>query len=87
MKPHAHARRSVVAAGLAPGHRFGNSKDLTRLTLKRASELLRAGAVSPVDPAEAGLARYRGDNSALLRPCGHGLSRLLLASVGGDWSG
>lgn len=71
MRPHLHDRRSFlaagigVAAGLALKPCLGGSQDLTSLTLKQASQLLRSGAASPVDLTQACLRRIDSDNSAL----------------------
>jgi aspartyl-tRNA(Asn)/glutamyl-tRNA(Gln) amidotransferase subunit A len=71
MSPYLHDRRSFIAAGfgmaagLALRPCFGESQDLASLTLKQASELLRSGAVSPVDLTQACLKRINSDNSAL----------------------
>jgi aspartyl-tRNA(Asn)/glutamyl-tRNA(Gln) amidotransferase subunit A len=71
MKPHLHDRRNFIAsglgiaAGLALRPCFGESEDLASLTLKQALELLKRGAVSPVDLTQACLKRINSNNSAL----------------------
>lgn len=62
-----HSRRSFVAtaigaATLAAGASFGETQDLTGLTLKRAGELLRSKAISPVDLTNACLRRIEKYN-------------------------
>lgn len=56
-----NSRRSFVAAAigatLAAGPSFGDPQDLTRLTLKKATELLRSKAASPVELTKACLHR------------------------------
>jgi aspartyl-tRNA(Asn)/glutamyl-tRNA(Gln) amidotransferase subunit A len=70
--PHwTHSRRSFLAgaaaaaAGFALKPAFGESEDLAGLTLKKASELLRSKAASPVELTEACLERIERYNSAL----------------------
>jgi hypothetical protein len=71
MKPYPHDRRSFLAAGISAAIGFalkpalGTSQDLTGLTLKKASELLRSKAVSPVDLTQACLKQIEMYNSAL----------------------
>jgi aspartyl-tRNA(Asn)/glutamyl-tRNA(Gln) amidotransferase subunit A len=68
--PYSLNRRSfllaaIAAARLAQRPAFGQSKDLTALTLKEASQLLRRKAASPVDLTQACLKRIEIHNPAL----------------------
>jgi aspartyl-tRNA(Asn)/glutamyl-tRNA(Gln) amidotransferase subunit A len=71
MQAHIHSRRSFLVAattaavGLTLKSAFGESQDLTGLSLKEASELLRRKAASPVDLTQACLKRIETYNSAL----------------------
>jgi len=71
MPPSLHTRRSFIATataaavGLCLKSAFGESGDLAALTLKRASELLRSKASSPVELTQACLKRIELYNSAL----------------------
>jgi aspartyl-tRNA(Asn)/glutamyl-tRNA(Gln) amidotransferase subunit A len=71
MQPIIHSRRSFLvaasaaAAGFALRPVFAESEDLAALALKRASELLRSKAVSPVELTQACLQRIERYNSAL----------------------
>jgi aspartyl-tRNA(Asn)/glutamyl-tRNA(Gln) amidotransferase subunit A len=71
MKPYLHDRRSFLASGIgmATGLALkpapGASQDVTGLTLRKASELLRNKAVSPVDLTQACLKRIETYNSAV----------------------
>lgn len=71
MQPPLHSRRSFLVAataaavGLALEPAFGESEDVTAFTLKKASELLRSKAASPVELTEACLKRIEHYNSAL----------------------
>lgn len=73
IQPYPHTRRSflgtataaALAAGLAPKPVSADSPDLAALTLKRASELLRRKATSPVELTRACLKRIESYNSAL----------------------
>src|SRR5579862_9811908 len=56
---------AMATASVALRPTFGESQDLSFLTLKEASELLRRKAVSPVDLTEACLKRIESYNSAL----------------------
>jgi aspartyl-tRNA(Asn)/glutamyl-tRNA(Gln) amidotransferase subunit A len=60
-------RRTFLGAGLgaAAGLAFAQSQDLTSLTLKRASDLLRSKAASPVDLTRACLDRIEKYQSLL----------------------
>jgi aspartyl-tRNA(Asn)/glutamyl-tRNA(Gln) amidotransferase subunit A len=66
MKP--HNRRTFLvaaAAGMAVKPALGASEDLAGLTLKKASELLRSKAASPVDLTRACLKRIESYNGPL----------------------
>lgn len=71
MQPYLHTRRSFLAAatttaaGLALKPAFGESQALAALTLKKASELLRSKAASPVNLTRACLKRIESYNSVL----------------------
>jgi len=71
MQPLLQSRRSFLlaattaAVGLSLKPAFGASQDLTRLTLKEASELLRTKRASPVDLTQACLKNIETYNSAL----------------------
>src|SRR5438105_4554544 len=67
MKPYAHNRRSFLAAaaGLALKPGSAASQDLAGLTLKKASELLRSKAASPVELTRACLKRIESYNAPL----------------------
>jgi aspartyl-tRNA(Asn)/glutamyl-tRNA(Gln) amidotransferase subunit A len=71
MKPCRHSRRSFLiaaagaAVGLAAKPVFGKSQNLTSLTLKEASDLLRRKTASPVDLTQACLERIETYNPAL----------------------
>jgi aspartyl-tRNA(Asn)/glutamyl-tRNA(Gln) amidotransferase subunit A len=65
MKPHNRRTFLAAAAGLAVKPAFGASEDLAGLTLKKASELLRSKAASPVDLTQACLKRIESYNSPL----------------------
>ncbi|HEY7387159.1 MAG TPA: amidase [Bryobacteraceae bacterium] len=63
-------RRGFLAAGMGAAAwaltpAFGEAQDLTALTLKKASDLLRSRAVSPVDLTEACLKRIEKYNPAV----------------------
>ena len=64
------SRRAFLAAGTGAAvlwtirPAFGQSQDLASLTLKRASDLLRTKAVSPVELAQACLQRIEKYNPA-----------------------
>jgi len=70
-KPPAPTRRrflaagGVAAAGLARTPARGESQDLADVTLKKASELLRSKAASPVELTQACLKRIESYNSLL----------------------
>ena len=70
-KPPIHTRRSflaaggVAAAGLAARSARGESQDLAGVTLKKAGELLRSKAASPVELTQACLKRIESYNSPL----------------------
>ncbi|HEV2201939.1 MAG TPA: amidase [Bryobacteraceae bacterium] len=70
-KPPAPTRRkflaagSIAAAGLASKAARGDSQDLADLTLKKASELLRTKAASPVELTQACLKRIESYNRPL----------------------
>jgi aspartyl-tRNA(Asn)/glutamyl-tRNA(Gln) amidotransferase subunit A len=71
MKPPAQSRRNflaasgVAAAGVVVKPALGQSQDLAELTLKKAAELLRSKAASPVDLTQACLKRIERYNSPL----------------------
>jgi aspartyl-tRNA(Asn)/glutamyl-tRNA(Gln) amidotransferase subunit A len=71
MKPYLQNRRSFLAAGisatggLALKPALGQSQDLAGLTLKKAAELLRSKAASPLDLTEACLKRIDQYNPSL----------------------
>src|SRR5215472_3939480 len=71
MQPSPQSRRSFLvtaastAAALLLRPVYGETEDLAALTLKRASELIRNRASSPVDLTEACLKRIERYNSAL----------------------
>ncbi len=65
MKPYTRRTFVVAAAGLAVKPAAGASQDLAGLTLKKASELLRSKAVSPVDLTQACLKRIESYNAPL----------------------
>src|SRR5260370_32586494 len=71
MKPYLQNRRTFVAAGmsaaggLALKPALGQSQDLAGLTLKKASELLRSKAASPLDLTQACLKRIDQYNPSL----------------------
>ena len=56
---------ATAAASLALPPSFAASRELTGLTLKQASDLLRSGATSPVELTRACLARIEKHNPAL----------------------
>lgn len=56
---------TTAAAGLALKPAFGETQDLAALTLKKASDLLRSKAASPVDLTRACLKRIESYNSVL----------------------
>ncbi len=55
----------TAAAGIARKPALGQSQDLAALTLKKASELLRSKAASPVDLTRACLKRIKSYNPSL----------------------
>jgi len=65
------SRRSFIAAaaaatgGLGLNHVFGESQDLSALSLRQASELLHSKGISPVDLTKACLKRIENYNSSL----------------------
>jgi aspartyl-tRNA(Asn)/glutamyl-tRNA(Gln) amidotransferase subunit A len=69
MPPHPHSRREFLAAAIvtagAARPAFAESQDLAGLTLKKASELLRRKAATPVDLTEACLKRIEQYNPKL----------------------
>jgi aspartyl-tRNA(Asn)/glutamyl-tRNA(Gln) amidotransferase subunit A len=72
MKTHkTHSRRSFIAAGMgtaawmAAKPALGQSQDFAGLSLKKASDLVRSKAASPVDLTEVCLKRIEKYNSAL----------------------
>src|SRR5450631_2095440 len=71
MNPSAKSRRgflvaaTTTAAGLALQPALGESQDMAGLTLKKASELLRSKAASPVELTQACLTRIKRYNSSL----------------------
>src|SRR5579863_523618 len=56
---------SIAAAAWAVAPAFGETQDLTALTLRKASELLRSKAASPVDLTQACLKRIEKYNPAV----------------------
>ena len=71
MKPSAPTRRKFLAAsgaaaaGLAAKRARGQSQDLADLSLKKASEMLRSKAASPVELTQACLKRIKSYNGPL----------------------
>ena len=64
------SRRDFLAAGIGAGawaltSAFGQTQDLTELTLKKASELLRRKAISPVELTQACLKRIERYNPSV----------------------
>jgi len=64
------SRRDFLAAGIGAGawaltSAFGQTQDLTELTLKKASELLRRKAISPVELTQACLKRIEKYNPSV----------------------
>jgi len=64
------SRRDFLAAGIGAGawaltSAFGQTQDLTELTLKKASELLRRKAISPVELTQACLKRIERCNPSV----------------------
>ena len=67
---HFFSRRNFLATGIATAAwalapAFGETQDLTALTLRKASELLRSKAASPVDLTQACLKRIEKYNPAV----------------------
>src|SRR5260370_22621616 len=65
MKPHNRRTFLAAAAGMAVKPALGASQDLAGLTLKKASDLLRTKAASPVDLTQACLKRIERYNGPL----------------------
>src|SRR5256885_9494693 len=67
---HLVSRRNVLTTGIATAvwavaPAFGETSELTGLTLKKASELLRSKAASPVDLTQACLKRIESLNPSV----------------------
>jgi aspartyl-tRNA(Asn)/glutamyl-tRNA(Gln) amidotransferase subunit A len=65
MKPHNRRTFLAAAAGMAVKPALAASEDLTGLTLKKASDLLRSKAASPVDLTRSCLKRIESYNGPL----------------------